>query len=107
MKMLVPAALLLAVAAAWWFAPRSAPSPADTQAARASSRDLGAYAGVEACRSCHEKETRAWEASPHGRHATPVAEPAGGATAAVGSRWMQAYLRRDARGYHRHHAALL
>jgi len=59
------------------------------------------YAGVAVCRRCHEAETRAWERSPHGRQATPRAEPAGGSSGAVGSQWMQAYLRRDARGYHR------
>jgi len=53
------------------------------------------------CGGCHEHEVRAWSASPHARHAVPVATPPGGADAAVGSRWMQAYLRKDAAGVHR------
>ncbi len=61
----------------------------------------GPYVGVAVCRRCHEEETRAWERSPHGRQSLARAEPAGGADAAVGAQWMQAYLRRDARGYHR------
>lgn len=53
------------------------------------------------CGGCHLAETEAWERSAHARHARPVATPPGGADAAIGSRWMQAYLRRDAEGVHR------
>ncbi|MGQ0613385.1 MAG: tetratricopeptide repeat protein [Planctomycetaceae bacterium] len=59
------------------------------------------FAGAASCVACHASEARAWRDSPHARHATALAEPPGGADAAVGSRWMQAYLRRDAQGYHR------
>jgi len=59
------------------------------------------YAGVEACARCHKAETRAWRASPHGKHATPMDAAPAGADGAVGSGWMQAYIRRDGRGYHR------
>ncbi len=59
------------------------------------------YAGVDVCKRCHARETEAWERSPHGLHATPRAEPAGGADGAIGSSWMQAYIKRDLRGYHR------
>lgn len=59
------------------------------------------YAGRAACESCHRKESQAWGSSPHGQHAIMRAEPLGGADLAVGSVWMQAYLKRDAAGYHR------
>jgi len=59
------------------------------------------YAGAETCARCHEAEAAQWRASAHARHGIPVAAPEGGADAAVGSRWMQAYLRRDASGHHR------
>ena len=61
----------------------------------------GAYAGMQSCVGCHAKEAAQWRDSSHGRHATAVAEPEGGADLAVGSSWMQAYMRRDRDGYHR------
>lgn len=54
--------------------------------------------GAEACRGCHPQEFAAWQASPHGRHAVRRAEPPGAADHAVGSSWMQAYLKEDAHG---------
>ena len=59
------------------------------------------FVGSASCMRCHEKEAALWRDSPHGRHAIAVATPEGGADAAIGSRWMQAYLKRDAAGYHR------
>ncbi|MBL9089019.1 MAG: hypothetical protein JNM10_17905, partial [Planctomycetia bacterium] len=53
------------------------------------------------CGGCHANEATAWAASPHARHAVAVATPEGGADAAIGSHWMQAYLRKDADGVHR------
>lgn len=61
--------------------------------------DLG-YAGAAACVRCHADEGRRWSASPHGRHGSFAATPEGGADLAVGSRWMQAYLRRGPGGLH-------
>ncbi len=58
-------------------------------------------AGAESCRSCHAAIFEQWEASPHGQTSVALAEPPGGAELAIGSRWMQAFLRRDAAGTHR------
>jgi hypothetical protein len=60
-------------------------------------------AGAADCARCHAPETKAWKKSAHGLHGTAVQEPAGGADAAVGSQWMQAYLRRGPDGHHRIH----
>jgi hypothetical protein len=68
---------------------------------RTAEDEAGAYAGMQSCVSCHAKEAAMWEESSHGRHATAVAEPEGGADLAIGSSWMQAYMRRDRDGYHR------
>ena len=59
------------------------------------------FAGSQACASCHTEEFESWSRSAHGRHATPRAEPEGGAHLAIGSQWMQAYMRRDLSGFHR------
>ncbi len=62
---------------------------------------VAGFAGASACVSCHEKASREWAASPHGRHATPAKGAVEGFEKAVGSHWMQAYLRRDASGLDR------
>ena len=59
------------------------------------------FTGSERCAGCHPKETRAWRESPHGRHAIPADASPKEAEGAVGSRWMQAYFRRDENGYNR------
>jgi len=59
-----------------------------------------AYVGVAACRECHVEASRAWDRSTHATTADFLATPAGGADGAVGSTWMQAYYRADARGLH-------
>ncbi len=59
------------------------------------------YAGRATCESCHRETAHAWGESPHGRHAVARGTPLGGADLAVGSVWMQAYLKRDAEGWHR------
>ena len=51
-------------------------------------------AGAESCRTCHPEEYAAWETSPHGRTGIPLATPAGGFDFAIGSSWMQSYLRK-------------
>jgi tetratricopeptide (TPR) repeat protein len=81
-----------------WRATRRPPPPPARSAVPEPDR---AYAGSAACRDCHPHEFEAWSLSLHARHAVPQAEPEGGMDAAVGSMWMQAYLRRDALGYHR------
>jgi len=58
------------------------------------------YAGADACTSCHPEQARLWADSVHGRHGIALAEPEGGADAAVGAGWMQTYLRRSASGLH-------
>lgn len=60
-----------------------------------------AFAGAAACMSCHGEAATAWSKSSHGRHGTPIADPEGGFDRAVGGQWMQAYVRRDAQGFHR------
>ncbi len=80
-----------------WGDPQDAPT--GRQAAVGDAQ--AAFAGTPACVKCHAKEAATWRDSPHGRHATAVAEPEGGADLAVGSSWMQAYMRRDREGYHR------
>jgi len=75
-----------------------APSSADRPTrARAPTAD----AARVRCGGCHASEAEAWAGSPHARHGIAVATPEGGADAAVGSHWMQAYLRQDADGVHR------
>jgi len=59
------------------------------------------FAGSASCARCHERESEAWGRSPHARHGIAVADPEGGAEGAIGSIWMQAYYRRDARGIRR------
>lgn len=73
---------------------RTEPSPA----ASTGSRPAEDFSGTGSCAPCHEKETREWSASPHGRHGVPAKTPAPGFEAAVGSRFMQAYLRKDSSG---------
>jgi predicted CXXCH cytochrome family protein len=68
---------------------------------RLATADEARYCGTEVCLSCHGREAAAWARSPHGRQGTPAATPEGGADGSVGSRWMQAYLRRESSGYHR------
>ncbi len=58
-------------------------------------------AGADACKSCHAEIVAEWQTSPHGRTGIPLATPDGGADLAIGSSWMQAYLRKDASGLHR------
>jgi len=58
----------------------------------------GPFAGRAACARCHEKETREWAASPHGRHAEPQAPADEAADFTVGSRWMEARFRKDLAG---------
>ena len=65
-----------------------------------SAKSDSAYAGTAACRDCHAEASRAWDRSPHATTAAFLARPEGGADGAVGSRWMQAYYRGDARGLH-------
>ena len=67
----------------------------------------GAYVGSAACLVCHKKEAAAWTRASHGLHGRKDAAPEGGAAFAVGSRWMQAFLRRGAGGYHRVHPRCL
>ena len=59
------------------------------------------FTGWQACAECHQPETDAWKSSTHAKHATPVAQPEGGADGAIGSHWMQAFIRKDKNGYHR------
>ncbi len=91
------AVILLVGVVAWMIGRTQTPAPVADPVSEIAS----GFAGVDACRGCHPAETKAWEMSPHGRHAIPVATPDGGSDGAVGSRWMQAYLRRDAIGFHR------
>lgn len=91
MRRLAPllAALLLAAAGCERSSP-PAPEPGP----------LASYAGADSCARCHAEASRAWRASPHGRHGTFDAHPEGGADGAVGSKWMQAYVRRRSDGLH-------
>ncbi len=61
---------------------------------------LAAYAGAASCVRCHETASHAWAASPHGKHGSFAQQPPGGADGAVGSKWMQAYIRRGPDGLH-------
>lgn len=70
------------------------------RAARSDESSGSAYAGAAVCRDCHGAASRAWDLSPHATTAVALATPEGGADGAVGSRWMQAYYRADARGLH-------
>jgi predicted CXXCH cytochrome family protein len=63
--------------------------------------DFPRFAGAQNCARCHTTEAKAWRNSAHGQHAQPRADLPKGAVGAVGSRWMQAYLRRDEQGHHR------
>ncbi len=92
--------LLLAGGGWWWAASRAPEEPAEPPPT-AVARDLGDYVGVDACRACHAREATAWDASPHGRHGLPQATPRATVDGSIGSVWMQTYLARDAKGYHR------
>jgi len=59
------------------------------------------WASAKTCAPCHKKEAEAWARSPHGLHAVAVTSPKRATDAAVGSRWMQAFIRRDESGHHR------
>ncbi len=58
------------------------------------------YGGAPSCAGCHAAASRAWESSPHGRHGSFAARPPGDADGAVGSKWMQAYVKRRPDGLH-------
>jgi len=88
MRRVIP--LLLLVVLAGVFAAQPEKEPGDFRSE---------FAGSQACAECHRRETKAWRDSPHAKHATPRATPKGGADGAVGSRWMQAYYRRDKQGF--------
>jgi len=93
--------LLLAGGGWWWWSGQHDDRPTAPTPPPPLAYDLGPYAGVDACRACHAKETEAWERSPHGRHATALVTPRRTVDAAIGSVWMQTFLARDERGYHR------
>ena len=59
------------------------------------------HLGAADCARCHAGEAKAWRKSAHGRHGIAVAKPEGGFDGAVGSQWMQAYLKKGPDGYHR------
>ncbi len=90
------AALLTAGCDAKERPPAAPPPPLSTPADASES----SYAGVAACRECHAEASLAWDRSTHATTAKFLAQPEGGADGAVGSRWMQAYYRADARGLH-------
>ena len=76
-----------------------APPPPSSAPPHGATSD-SAYAGTAACRACHVEASLAWDRSPHATTSGILAKPEGGADGAVGSRWMQAYHRADARGLH-------
>jgi len=86
--------VLLLIGLFAWVAPWSVEAEEAT-------RRPGSFAGTDACIRCHKREAGPWAASPHARHAIPLATPEGGADGAVGSSWMQAYFRKDESGLHR------
>ena len=91
---------LLVSSAASYFAPAHDESSA-TAAPREAAVGRAQAAGSAACKSCHPTIHAAWESSHHGRTAQPVATPPGGADLAIGSSWVQVYLRKDESGLHR------
>ena len=89
------ALVLLWLACAW----AAEPAPTAPNAQKAATHP--GRAGAATCARCHAEETRLWTESAHGKHGTAVERPKGGADGAVGSQWMQAYLRKGEDGYHR------
>ncbi len=75
------------------------PAPAEAERRPVVSEDP--LAPAARCARCHPHEAQAWVRSAHAQQARPRQQPPGGADLAVGSRWMQAYMRRDAEGLHR------
>jgi len=89
-RLALPVAALLLVVTGCERSVRSLPKPGPD----------AAYAGADSCSRCHAEASRAWGASPHGKHGTFAVHPEGGADGAVGSKWMQAYVRRRSDGLH-------
>jgi hypothetical protein len=92
----VRGAALLAIALA---AAGAACAREDAGPGRGAGTASGPYAGAAACAGCHATAAGEWTASAHGRHGTVVVAPEGGCDGAVGTRWMQAFFRRDDRGF--------
>lgn len=75
-------------------APHASAPPASTHGA-------GVLEAAGACARCHPHESEGWTRSAHALQGTPRQQPEGGASAAVGARWMQAYVRQGDDGLHR------
>jgi len=71
------------------------------QAGKSRAKSAPGHVGAADCAGCHADEARAWRKSAHGRHGIAIREPEGGFDGAVGSQWMQAYLKKGPDGYHR------
>ena len=79
-------------------APAAAPTSDRGSEAAAAAGDT---VGSAACESCHPDVFAEWASSPHGATDEALASPSEGFDFAIGSSWMQAYLRKDDEGLHR------
>ena len=100
---LLAAAALLAVTGCGRTGPAPAPPPAAPAppAVVRTDADVTAFGGSAACAPCHAREHATWARSTHATHGSFAVRPDEGADGAVGSKWMQAYVRRDATGLSR------
>lgn len=96
------AACALVVLAGWLAScGQEEPRAQDAPAPPASSHGASVDSAAKACARCHPHESEAWAVSAHALQGTPRQQPPGGASAAIGSRWMQAYMRQDDSGLNR------